>query len=81
MRNVLSTPVAQAPASAPVAQMPARTPQSDTAKAVPAPPVGNAGTGGGLRPIHVGAGFGALAFLLIVASAIVARRRSGAHAG
>jgi hypothetical protein len=32
-----------------------------------------------LRPLHLGAGFGALAFLLIVASVILARRRAAAR--
>jgi hypothetical protein len=32
-----------------------------------------------LRPLHVGAGFGALAFLLIVASVILGRRRAAAR--
>ncbi len=40
----------------------------------PAPTVSY--SGGGLRPLHLGAAFGGLAFLLIVASTILARRRA-----
>ncbi len=53
--------------------------QNDAAKVRPpaSPPAPTPSyPGGGLRPLHVGAGFGALAFLLVVASTIVARRRA-----
>jgi hypothetical protein len=71
-RNLPSLPIVAAPVS---------SLQGEEAKAIPAPTGERARTAAGLRPIHVGAGFGALAFLLIVASAIVARRRSAALPG